>query len=42
MRITSMHKMGTNSNGHASNVMGGLIALMGFAFIVGLLISLFD
>jgi hypothetical protein len=37
-----MHKMITNGNGHASEAMGGLVALIGFAFIVGLFVSLLD
>jgi hypothetical protein len=42
MRIRPMHKMVTNPNGHVSNIAGGLIALIGFAFILGLFVSLFD
>lgn len=41
MRMRSVHKLVTNSNGNASSAMGSLIAMIGIAVIVGLIVSAF-
>lgn len=41
MRMRSVSKIVTNPNGHTSNAVASLFALVGIAFIVGLIVSLF-
>lgn len=41
MRMRTMHKLVTNSNGNASSAMASLFAFIGIAVILGLIISAF-
>lgn len=37
--MRSMSKMVTNPNGHTSNAVSSLFALVGIAFVIGLILS---